>query len=419
MHRSGTSALAGALSLLGCATPASLIRGDANNAKGYFESNAIGRLSDSFLEAMGSAWSDWEPLQPERLEPDQYRTFRDRARQTLLDDFAAAPLFVLKEPRMCRMVPFWLQALQASGCRVCPVHTHRNPQEVAASLARRDGFDPAFSFLLWLRHVLDAEKATRGQTRVFTSYRQLMQDWSAECRKLEDRFDIGLSPAASGVDDFLSDQLRHFSDTSADTLANPELPDNLRETFGIMERWADHGEAEEDHAALDRIRDELDRMSVEFGPLIRPGQLAMLALAGVETDLAGTRAELARVTALNKGLQTRLSEKAALAQKLQEDIGERERTLEAQARAMDKFRADVAGKEAAILKLRAEAEERERALQAHVRSLEQLHADNARLCQDVARAEGDFQALLQSSSWRLTAPLRHMSAFLRRDPKSL
>lgn len=411
MHRSGTSALAGVLSLLGCATPASLIRGDQNNEKGYFESNAIGRLSDSILEELGSAWNDWLPLALEDLPEDQQREFCDRARQTIEHDFADAPLFVLKEPRMCRMVPLWLKALQEADYRVHILHTHRNPLEVAASLARRDGFETAFSLLLWLRHVLDAESATRGLSRAFTSYRHLMQDWRAVVDTLGNTLSLELSSSetpdsAKAVEAFLSDRLQHFSDAAAETLSSPALSRNIRDMFGIMERWVETGEDEEDYATLDDIRLELDALSLAFAPLIRPGQMAMLALAESQTETASAQAQ---VLELQKALevQTQKLDKANtdLAQnqtgilRLQNAIRDRERTLEEQARSLDRIRADLAEKQTEIRRLREAARDREHILQDQSQNLEQARADNAALHQNLAQAKDDYQALLQSTSW--------------------
>lgn len=429
MHRSGTSALAGVLSLLGCATPASLIRGDANNEKGYFESNAVGRLSDAILSELGSAWSDWLSLELESLPRKQYLEFCNRTRQIIQDDFAEASLFVLKEPRMCRMAPFWLSALEDAGCKVNVVHTHRNPQEVAASLARRDGFEPAFGLLLWLRHVLDAEHATRGRNRVFTSYRHLMQDWRTVTGTLESALGLAMSPGdPDAIDSFLSAKLQHFSDTTADTLANPALPHNVRETFAIMERWAETGEQQDDYTMLDTLRAELDAQSVAFAPLVRPGQMALLALAETQADLDSAKARIHELNsekdtwrpAIEEAAQLRadLAEKEADLLRLHKDIQERDRLLEILSRNLDRMRADLAAKEAEALALQQGTRERDSALEAQAQTLDQLRADNMHLYDNVMRAEARYQAMLQSSSWRLTAPLRNVSGLLRRGPKS-
>src|SRR3546814_11847187 len=46
----------------------------------------------------------------------------------------------------------------------------RNPAEVCASLEERDLMAPGYGQLLWLRHVLDAERFSRGVPRVLCRY---------------------------------------------------------------------------------------------------------------------------------------------------------------------------------------------------------------------------------------------------------
>ncbi len=393
MHRSGTSALTGVLSLLGCATPASLIPGDENNEKGYFESNAIGRLSDAILEKQGSAWDDWTPLELDNLPQDQYLDYYSRSRQAIRDDYDDAPLFVLKEPRMCRMVPFWMNALRENGCAIHIVHTHRNPQEVAASLAQRDGFTQAFSLLLWLRHVLDAESATRGQKRVFTSYQRLMQDWRQEIDTLEGTLEVNFlsktGKSTKAVIAFLNDRLQHFSGKTADTLTDATLPQNVRDVFAILERWAETGEDSEDYATLDKLRAELSDLSSVFAPLVRPGQMAMSTLvenqaelASVKTQVKDLKAELNTLhAALESATQRDISARADLAKKEEETlklyayIRVRDRNLEEKSRALDQINFELTAKEVEAFRLYADIQHRDRDLEAQARNMDRIRAN--------------------------------------------
>lgn len=341
MHRSGTSALSGTLGLLGLEMPATLAPADHNNERGYFESKALWAVNDDLLEAAGSAWNDWTPVDPAALPDEAYQCALERAVEGIRAEFFPSERpFVLKDPRMCRLVPLWLEALARTGCAVRILHTHRNPQEVAASLARRDGFDPAFGMLMWLRHVLDAEYATRGLPRVFTSYRHLMQDWRALAGAVMDGLGIGLDVAAAeqagAVEGFLSGQLRHFNDKTADTLSNPALPQNIRETFAIMEGWTGTGERGEDHPRLDALRRELDGLALAFGPLVRPGQMALLAGAELE-------ARAQAVEDLSRKVEAVCAERDALQAemlRLQRDIQARDSSLGALARAIENLRSD-------------------------------------------------------------------------------
>ena len=451
MHRSGTSALAGVLSLLGCATPASLIRGDANNEKGYFESDKVGRLSDSILEYFDTAWNDWQPIDLTILSADQRAGFEGQIQSALSSDFGTAPLFVLKEPRMCRMVPLWQSAIENAGVRVKFVHTHRNPQEVAASLNRRDGYTPAYGYLMWMRHVLDAEQATRGQPRVFTSYAQLMQDWRGVAGKLDKQlalpFPTGRDSAAQDIDAFLSQDLQHNSDAAEQTLADTGLPLILRETFAVMERWAGDAENPEDHAKLDALRAELDGLATAFAPLARPGQLALLEnqLLTAETadpskrDTSQKAAPTAVQTAALSNLRAQITTKEAQIQDLFGDIrdasieemsgtlkhlGDTVETKDLElARFLDVvrergdaikerdsdiawFRTQLEGRETEAQAMQGDAIEREELIQ-------MLQDENTMLAQSAAEAEERNRVLKQSASWRFTAPLRSLLLFLR------
>ena len=61
------------------------------------------------------------------------------------------------------------------GCRA--VLMLRNPADIAGSVAARDGTTAAYAHLLWLRHMMDAERATRGMARAILSYETMLDDW--------------------------------------------------------------------------------------------------------------------------------------------------------------------------------------------------------------------------------------------------
>ena len=64
MHRSGTSALAGMLSLLGIQFGRSLFPPQADNPRGYWEHREIVDLDDRMLMALGSSWDDMRGSNP-------------------------------------------------------------------------------------------------------------------------------------------------------------------------------------------------------------------------------------------------------------------------------------------------------------------------------------------------------------------
>jgi hypothetical protein len=111
---------------------------------------------------------------------------------------------------MCRLVPFWLRNLEAATVEPLAVLVLRHPAEVARSLQARNGFTRGKALRMWLRHVLDAERETRGIRRSFVRYADVLQDW----RKAADRIgeDLGLRWSYrndKSIEAFLAAELRH------------------------------------------------------------------------------------------------------------------------------------------------------------------------------------------------------------------
>ena len=177
MHRSGTSALTRVLNLMGAAVPADVISADAHNKAGYWEPSRLNALHEKMLAEAGSRWDDWRAFNFDNLAGPRRRFYRSEILKLLEQEYGRAPLFVLKEPRICRFVPLYADILASVGVDTRYLLPLRNPLAVAASLTKRDGFTPHFGTLLWLRHELDAECATRGKPRVFVSYDGMLEDW--------------------------------------------------------------------------------------------------------------------------------------------------------------------------------------------------------------------------------------------------
>ncbi len=272
MHRSGTSALAGVLSRLGCTLPADLMAASEDNCKGYFESKTTQEFNDCILKDAGTSWRDWRRMNSDWFTSPVGQSLLSQASGLLTQEFGGAPLSIFKDPRVCRMVPFWVAAAKMAGFRPMPVLTHRNPLEVAKSLSKRDGMDPAEGLLLWLRHVLSAEAATRGQPRFFTSYEQILQNWPAQISRLQENLNIMLprfdERSSAQVEDFLSKGLRHFTELPEKVTDNHTLSKWVRDAYSILERWAVSGEAKADYKTLDGILADFDAAAPIFSQVV-------------------------------------------------------------------------------------------------------------------------------------------------------
>lgn len=279
MHRSGTSALCRVLSLLGCDLPKTLDGPISSNETGHLESSVIIKLNDRILASAGSKWSDWQKFDPSWFASSNADEFRNEAVAALQNEYGDSRLFVLKDPRICRLAGFWTETFKQAGVEPLIITSVRNPLEVAYSLERRNGFVPALGHLLWLRHVLEAEHASRGLRRFFTSYNQLMTDWSKLAEKAQTTLRISFpklsSQVAGEVDSILLQRHRHYREPISSVIDNPKLSNWVRDTFAILDNWATNGENVAEFDALDRIKAEYNAVAPTFGQLVAELQQAL------------------------------------------------------------------------------------------------------------------------------------------------
>jgi len=235
------------------------------NSKGFFESNTITLLNDAILASAGITWFDQNRFPGSWYSSQKAPEFKEQARAALNDEFGASGLFVLKDPRHCRLVPFWEDVFTEQGVQPVYICIHRNPIEVAASLQKWHGTELLYGQLLWLRHVFDAEITTRGKKRVFVSYHQMLSDWRDVVGNISNNLDLvfprSLATAARGVHKFLSGDLRHFSSVSLTTRDLGETSDWLMETWEVLNRWSKTGEDATGQATLDNVRDAMNAAS--------------------------------------------------------------------------------------------------------------------------------------------------------------
>jgi hypothetical protein len=227
MHRSGTSALARLLTLTGAAPPRELMPPTADNPGGYWESRRIARFNNRLLESAGTRWNDDAAIAPGWFAAPERGADRAEAATILAEEFGTAESIVLKDPRICRLLPLWSEVLDAANIAATEVILVRDPLEVARSLAARahvPEFRPAAipaisrGLLLWLRYVLDADRHARDQSRLAIHYADLLGDWRQALAPL---FATGAIAApdpatAAAIDAFLDPSLRRQRATDAD-----------------------------------------------------------------------------------------------------------------------------------------------------------------------------------------------------------
>lgn len=284
MHRSGTSALARVLSLCGATLPRTLMPPDHNNPRGYFESEIFYRLHDSLFEQAGTRWDDLSPLEEDWIDAPAGASWIERLGKVVQEEFGDSPLFVLKDPRLCRLVPVWLRVLDKIGVEPSFVILARHPLEVATSLHLAHHVPKTKTYLLWLQYFLSAEQATRDSRRSFATYASLLREWPSVMRRMSEDLELPLEPttaaARAELEAFLSPELRHHD------LDGSGIPGALGGWLKTVYRWTERAAAGSNPSlsTLDRTRKAFFGAREAFGPVLADAERES---AHRGTELAG------------------------------------------------------------------------------------------------------------------------------------
>ena len=416
MHRSGTSAISGVLNLLGAAITGELLGPSSDNIKGFFENKRILAFHEALLHEFGSRWEDPLPLGRDCFRSPAAQVAAQDLAALFLEEFGERPLVLVKDPRICRLLPLWIEALSGSGRNILAVLPCRHPLEVAASLRRRDGLSRPHALTLWLDHVLAAERATREIDRSVINYEDLLRDWRSVVRNVGER--VGLTwpkeiiRVAGQIDEFLSFELRHHRSMDTGPLPHDGFEMLCLRAWDALKLLCSDGDSAIARATLDEVAREFEGTLRILAPLI-----ASLDGQAIQTrhELSDREAALARAVQLAADTQARLSEEARLRGELAADtrarLGE-----EARLRGEAEYRRREAEREEAVARERIEgrataAEERLAAMEGE---LAELHSHLAEAEQERERLRGERDSMLVSTFWRLTSPARRLATAMPR-----
>lgn len=163
MHRSGTSALTGAIGALGFNLVDAEDRLSTHESNPeHWESLSILMFNDRILADFGGTW-DAPPLLPQDWEIGESLPDKAAASEALATAYPDRGPSVLKDPRLCLLLPYWRQVLNAP---MAAVLVWRAPLAVARSLHRRDGLPIPLGLALWERYNR-AAVANLSQDEVF------------------------------------------------------------------------------------------------------------------------------------------------------------------------------------------------------------------------------------------------------------
>jgi hypothetical protein len=223
MHQSGTSVLARALIALGVDFGSQLLRGRADNPKGFFEDADANVINDAFLEKIGSRWHSLRL--PTDIPSEYVESYRNEIRSKVLDKFTDTPFWGLKEPRITHLLPHWLAAMKGAAIQPLFLLANRHPYSVTASLTRRDGLPVAQSLALWALHQLEGLSAIAEHGGLVVDYDLLMASPKQTVERLATFLETPSHLRSEEIDlfikEFLQADLRHAQHTEHSPASTP------------------------------------------------------------------------------------------------------------------------------------------------------------------------------------------------------
>jgi len=217
MHRSGTSALAGFLNILDINAGRELMPASKkNNEKGFFENQRVVDFNEKKLFPLfGLSWDSLGVLKEGWHLDARLDDLYIQAKSIISQDYENDDFFLIKDPRICLLFPFWEKVLLDSGINIKIILPFRNPLEVAESLKKRDMFSIEKSLMLWTKHLLYSECYTRNYDRVFIGFDDFMNNTQEFCTKMSDLlhhdFMSVFKTKKEEVDTFLDVGLKHHN----------------------------------------------------------------------------------------------------------------------------------------------------------------------------------------------------------------
>jgi len=209
MHRSGTSALAGTLNILGLDFGTDLMRADEGNPKGYYENNKVFLLNEAILKNSNSSWDDYT-FSVTTIPNEKKEIYIQEAMKIIQEEFRYSDNFAIKDPRNCILFPIWQSACQNLDIAIKIILPYRNPLEVARSLKKKHGLSFEKSMLLWAKHTLDAELFSRSYPNIFISFDDIIKEKEKTVQILAKFSDIELHEnTINEVDTFLDKNIKH------------------------------------------------------------------------------------------------------------------------------------------------------------------------------------------------------------------
>ncbi len=244
-HRSGTSLLTAAVERIGACLGTKSEYVSDENPKGFFENEEIVNFNDRLLEFLGGRWDNpvFDGYQAIGLkDSSEILPWISEAEDIFLSHYGAHNFIVIKDPRMCQLLPFWNEAFNRCGfneSNTYYAHIVRHPIEVAQSQHKRRKLDPEFYSIgdnlietvsLWFSLTYQSLRDIKSDHNIFFLYADLVNEPKNQIVRLAKFLDVEYSrkEVADFCSDFVDNNLRrNTADSEKTSKLNKEFPEAI------------------------------------------------------------------------------------------------------------------------------------------------------------------------------------------------
>lgn len=273
--RSGTSTITGTFAELGLQVPGVVRKPGESNPRGFFEPRWVVDFHNRLLDRARAHTMDGDPRTAARARRSVNSKTRQELTDTLTGWIAENPRLVVKDPRTVWFIPMWARIASSLDIDISFATMLRHPAEAVASRTvhwsvsenpERIRSRQIANLAGWVNVSLMNEHRTRGSSRAFIRYDDLLADWRSTMKSVGERLDLAyegvpLDRRPHPVDEFIDPDLKRVTTGWDDIAAPSQLRDIAERVWAALQHFAEpRTDAEKGRALLDELRVEYDAM---------------------------------------------------------------------------------------------------------------------------------------------------------------
>lgn len=231
VHRSGTSVTARLLECLGAKNSDRLMEPSERNPRGYFEDIDVYNFNEKkLLPRLGHYWHSIQFIDWSAINGAERSELELQAVEIIQKNYTNPnSLFVLKEPRISILMPFWISVLQRAGFNIKVACSIRDPLSVARSMSKGEGLTISHAGMVYANNWLQILASIHGLPVGFIHFDDIFINAKQHLINLARKLAIPLpqdfdEKTTAFSSSFLNDKYRHSSVSGDEIYEEKKMP---------------------------------------------------------------------------------------------------------------------------------------------------------------------------------------------------